>query len=116
MSTVTLLTTAGAVRVAGENLVIDLREFPETPATSSQPVTAPGRMTSSPSVRVPHSSNDAIGEVKGSARLPNASGVEPSLPEADAGGPVSASDPHSAPRDPGPIPTWMDRRAKKDAA
>lgn len=74
---------------------------PETPATPSAPqarqATAPGRMTSSPSVRDTLSSNDAIGEVKARSRLPNAAGVEPSLPEADAGGPVSASAAHSDP-------------------
>ncbi len=221
MSSITLLTSAGAVRVAGEGLVIDLRfiaepagaavtagndlrepvaaeqgqiiregdapretgrfggvascpdtEFPETPANPSAPQArqaVAGEVTSSASPAT-HSSNDAIGEVKGSARLPNATGVEPSLPEADAGGPVSASAPNSDPaerpsdaifgerfshptsnvttissqpagsvgvphskphksgkledqpsnlsdpRDPGPIPTWMDKRAKKDAA
>lgn len=46
---------------------------------------------------VTNSSNDAIGEVKARSRLPNAAGVEPSLPEADAGGPVSASAAHSDP-------------------
>ncbi len=147
---ITLLTSAGAVRVAGENLVIDLREvggdqpeeiasetlaiqgveggaqapsaekeitIPETPAISSQPVTAAGADSLLPSVPAPHSSDDAFAAVTGKAQLANAAGVEPSKPEACAGGPASAQATPSKPivHDL-TLPAFLDRRAKKDAA
>ncbi len=205
MSTITLLTSAGAVRVVGENLVIDIREFanaPEGPQLNDEPSpevgpqaeashvgtdtgmpadregrrdgeaasvdlptnsetpadTAPRRQataarasTASQGARAPHSApskaetgraggpvcapvthsdpaerpSDAIFGERFSHPTSNVTTIS-SQPAGSVG--VPHSKPHksgevkvqpanlSDPRDPGPIPSWMDKRAKKDAA
>lgn len=170
VSSITLLTSAGAVRVAGEGLVIDIRNmksaqpfdpkasepadslselmsvmFPETPANPSAPqarqATAAGEAPSSASPATHSAPSKAeTGRAGGPVCAPvtlsdpaerhPARSVSSAFVSSQPAGSVGV--PHSKqhksgklkdqpanlsdPRDPGPIPSFMDKRAKKDAA